>query len=363
MTICTSIPEELKCTRIRRAMHEMTEDELKLYVHGLQEIRANGKYQIMVDAHSQYTEVHRGSSFFFYHSYFVWEVETQIRNLGGDYACFAMPYYDWTVDSGKESRPTILASVFGGNGDPTDFNCVTDPHHRLWGVDKWPLHELCGPQEDAESGCCLKRNLQPHQRLMNAQGMVPILDSPEFHHLLGGVLKQHQVVHWLFGTGAECGNCAMATGYSPDDPIFMMLHAFVGYLRAVWAACHGYDKLEAADLGHDENIYLGECIDGYTECGAVALDDAYDFGLMAESEWSLTSTMDITPRSMWRLQDWNVRYDHGTFFEHSGLAASPRCSEYGVAQSEWFVNRQLGEQLQSKHSDSGHDEKDKNKHD
>ena len=68
-------PQE-ECDRIRKPMHLLSEDELMLYVDGLQQIRKNGKYQIMVDAHSRETEIHRGTSFFFYHTYFVWEVET-----------------------------------------------------------------------------------------------------------------------------------------------------------------------------------------------------------------------------------------------------------------------------------------------
>merc|ERR1719461_935622 len=173
--LCAAIPEEKKCTRIRRAMHEMTEDELMLYVDGLQAIRANGKYQIMVDAHSQYTEVHRGSSFFFYHTY------------------FALPYYDWTVDAGKESDPWILNTVLGGNGDKGVNNCVTDPRDlRLWGIDKWPIRELCGPPEDVQVGCCLKRNLDTTQRLSNPKDLAPVIEIPFFHEFLGGVLIEHQ---------------------------------------------------------------------------------------------------------------------------------------------------------------------------
>ena len=62
-----------ECDRIRKPMHLLSEEELMLYVDGLQQIRKNGKYQIMVDAHSQETEIHRGTSFFFYHTFFVWE--------------------------------------------------------------------------------------------------------------------------------------------------------------------------------------------------------------------------------------------------------------------------------------------------
>merc|ERR1719153_895370 len=77
------------CDRVRRPMHMLTDQELMLYVDGLQAIRSNGKFQVMVDAHAGYTEVHCGSSFFFYHSYYVWEVETQIRALGGRFECFS----------------------------------------------------------------------------------------------------------------------------------------------------------------------------------------------------------------------------------------------------------------------------------
>merc|ERR1719361_3323648 len=339
MTICTSIPEELKCTRIRRAMHHMTEDELMLYVDGLQALRANGKYQIMVDAHSQYTEVHRGSSFFFYHTYFVWEVETQIRQLGGRFTCFALPYYDWTVDAGKESDPWILNTVLGGNGDKGVNNCVTDPRDlRLWGIDKWPIRELCGPPEDVTQGCCLKRNLDPTQRLSTAKGLAPVIEVPFFHEFLGGVLIEHQHVHWLFGQeGEECVSCHMATGYSPDDPIFMLLHSFVAYLRAVWAGCHGYDHVDSFILDNHPDVYTGECIDGFEECGAIELDAPYYFGDMSLQTWSLTHKQDITPRSVWNFEAWRVKYDLGTFWAKSGLSESDMCDPANVEASAWFA--------------------------
>merc|ERR1711972_317699 len=92
-------------------------------------------------------------------------------------------------------------------------------------------------------------------------------------------------------------------------------------------------------LGEDDTVYVGECIDGYTACGAVSLDDFYDFGKMVDHDWSITSKMDITPRTMWHFQDWGVLYDHGSFLEQSRLTDSAQCSEYGVVHSEWFINR------------------------
>jgi len=318
----------------------MSEDELMLYVDGLQAIRANGKYQTMVEAHSQYTEVHRGSSFFFYHTYFVWEVETQIRQLGGRFTCFALPYYDWTVDSGKEDDPWILNTVLGGNGNAGNNNCVTDPRDlRLWGIDKWPLRELCGPPEDVEEGCCLKRNLDSSQHISNPKELAPVIEVPFFHEFLGGVLIEHQRVHWMFGQeGDECVSCHMATGYSPDDPIFMLLHSFVAYLRAIWAGCHGYDNIDSFILDNHPDVYTGECIDGFTECGAIELDDPFFFGPMALSDWSYTHGHDVTPRDVWNFEAWRVKYDYGSFWDKSGLIDSEMCDEDNLMSSRWFAH-------------------------
>merc|ERR1719242_2273312 len=338
LALCSAIPEELKCTRLRRPVHTLDEDELMLYVDGIQAIRENGKYQIMVDAHSQYTEVHRGSSFFFYHTYFVWEVETQIRKLGDKWKCFALPYYDWTVEAGKEKNPWILNTVLGGNGNKGNNNCVTDPHnYRLWGIDKWPIRELCGPPEDVTQGCCLKRNLDPTQRLSTAKDLAPVIEVPFFHEFLGGVLIEHQKVHWLFGQeGDKCVSCHMATGYSPDDPIFMLLHSFVAYLRAIWAGCHGYDNIDSFILENHPDVYTGEGIDGFTECGAIELDEPYFFGPMANVDWSLTHKQSITPRDMWNFEAWRVKYDLGTFWDESGLIHSDMCDEDNLLNSRWI---------------------------
>jgi len=327
------------CDRIRKAMHTLTENELMLYVDGLQQIRQNGKYQIMVDAHSAYSEIHRGTSFFFYHTYFVWEVETQIRALGSKWACFAVPYYDWTIDAGREKNPLVLNTVFGGDGNAGNNNCVTDPHnHNLWGVGKWPVRELCGPPEDASVGCCLKRNLDPTQQLSAAKQVAPMIEVPFFHEFLGDILIEHQMVHWLFGHGDECVSCAMATGYSPDDPIFMMLHAFTAYLRALWASCHGYDNIDPKVLGIHPEAFVAECIDGFEDCGAIQLDEPYDFGAMVDTEWSRTATEFITPRKMWNFRDWDVKYDHGTFYDESGLRHSDVCDHENILNSEWFTH-------------------------
>jgi len=339
------------CPRIRQPMHKMTTEELLLYADGMHRIRKNGKYQIMVNAHQLHKETHRGSAFFFYHTYFVWEVETQIRALGGKFKCFALPMYDWTIDVGREQNPWILNTVLGGNGDEKNLLCVsrTDDQDNAWSQTEWNVRELCNKNlENSHDGCCLKRELWDEGDLGDAVQMGEVMERDTFKPMSGGVAYYHQKVHWLFGRGDECQNCAMATGYSPDDPIFMVLHSFAAYLRAIWASCHGYDNIPASELEDHPEAYLPGCADadidladGSTfsgDCGVVLYDDVFEFEDMAQTTWSITSQIGVTPRMMWDFADWNVQFNLGTFYEKSGLSTSAYCDQANVESSRWFTD-------------------------
>jgi len=343
-------------------MHKMTTEELSLYADGMHRIRKNGKYQIIVNSHQLHKETHRGSAFFFYHTYFVWEVETQIRALGGKFKCFALPMYDWTIDVGREMNPWILNTVLGGDGDPKNMLCVAQPNSKdnSWSQLEWNVRELCNKNlENSHEGCCLKRQLWADGDGMgNAQEVGEIMERDTFKAMSGGVAFQHQKVHWQFGKGDECQNCAMATGYSPDDPIFMVLHSFAAYLRAIWASCHGYDNIDPSEMEQHPEMYLPGCADadidladGSTfsgDCGVVMYDDPFEFEEVAESEWSITSKIGVTSRMMWDFADWNVQFNHGSFYEKSGLSESAYCDNGNVAKSRWFSD--VGPMLGSKNA-------------
>merc|ERR1719300_291121 len=163
-------------------------------------IRKNGKYQIMVNAHQMHKETHRGSAFFFYHTYFVWEVETQIRALGGKFKCFALPMYDWTIDVGREQNPWILNTVLGGDGDPNNLLCVSQPNDAdsAWSQPEWNVRELCNKNlENSHVGCCLKRQLWEEGDLGDAATMGEVMERDTFKPMSGGVAFYHQKVHWL----------------------------------------------------------------------------------------------------------------------------------------------------------------------
>eukprot|EP00485_Elphidium_margaritaceum_P018676 CAMPEP_0202726906 /NCGR_PEP_ID=MMETSP1385-20130828/184850_1 /ASSEMBLY_ACC=CAM_ASM_000861 /TAXON_ID=933848 /ORGANISM="Elphidium margaritaceum" /LENGTH=682 /DNA_ID=CAMNT_0049393135 /DNA_START=86 /DNA_END=2133 /DNA_ORIENTATION=+ len=329
------------CPRIRRPLSALSQEEVMLYVSGLQAIRDNGRFTVMSNAHAHHTAIHAGSSFFFYHTYFVWEVETQIRALGGKWRCFSLPYYDFTVDANEEI-PSILKSVFGGDGDPDNNLCVTG---KMWSVERWPLYEenLCAEDEDPEQGCCLKRHVGKEIEIADAEKMGDVIaENDQFLDFLTQIAYEHQQVHWLFAKEG-CDICAMATGRSPEDPIFMLLHSFVAYLRGMWASCYGYNLIPAEELDQHPEVYTAQCrLDvGPGNCDVIELDEAYVFDRMSVESWSIVSEIDVTPRMMWDFADWGVQYEVGDFYPKSGLAEKCPVKNF-LKDNEWFyLNRAL----------------------
>merc|ERR1719216_118585 len=115
--------------RHRKPWSLMTTEQKDMFIDGFQQVRKNGKLDVIAQTHAQHdiqNYVHYTSLFTFYHAYLVWELETAIRDLGGKFACFTMPYYDWTLDAGLEDDPTILKSGIGGDGDIENNLCVMD---------------------------------------------------------------------------------------------------------------------------------------------------------------------------------------------------------------------------------------------
>ena len=88
--------------RVRRNWFSLTDDEQKLYIHGLIKIRENGykgpgpetfkadRFYAIANTHASGfgAVVHVLSQFFYWHSYVLWELESQIRALGGDYSWY-----------------------------------------------------------------------------------------------------------------------------------------------------------------------------------------------------------------------------------------------------------------------------------
>ena len=90
-----------ECPRIRKSWLSLTRKEKDLYISGLLQLRKQGEGQIALDEfiaigseHQQAygSVVHFGSTYLFWHGYLAWELESRIRNLGGEYSCFGMTH-------------------------------------------------------------------------------------------------------------------------------------------------------------------------------------------------------------------------------------------------------------------------------
>ena len=164
-----------KGPRHRKPWHMLSDTDRMQFVTGFQQLRNNGILSSFCSTHHlegvAFEDIHKTSEFFFWHSYFVWEIESQFRLLGDEYACFSMPYWDITYDaqfldqdpSTPSDQLPIFNSMVGADGNPDNDNCVES---ELWNINQYTTEFLCSSTEQSPN-CCLKR-----QRNMNgAKGM------------------------------------------------------------------------------------------------------------------------------------------------------------------------------------------------
>merc|ERR1719319_2192860 len=223
-----------------------------LYVTGFQTLRRNGALDVFIATHHlsdsplAFADVHFTAQFFAWHSYFLSELETAIRLLGGAYECFALPFWDFTVDaaafelSGDANAIPIYNSVLGADGDSEDDFCVADA---LWSRDAYSTTFLCSEKEIAmgrSRRCCLKRHKGERGHIPSASAMLSTFAFRRWRDFQDGVLLQHTFVH-AFVSGND-NKTHMFGHNAAEDPLFVLLHNFLFYIRALRTNCLGYDK-------------------------------------------------------------------------------------------------------------------------
>jgi len=310
---------EEDCPRVRQAFHTLSEDERMLYVKGFVELRKNGKLEQIATAHAANVAVHKGSSFFFLHAYMIWEAETAIRELGGDFACFSMPYWDYTMDSGLEHDPSIFHLNIGGNGDPSGDFCMTQS--AVWGNTDiyWSIDaDTCADGEQRNPPrCCLKRSVSDSQ-LLPSQAQIGSVFVANYNFLMFETQIDHYHV-WPHFYLAVDTRSQMATAYAVDDPLFFLLHTFTLYQLDLWRTCYEYDQIPVYELGAFPDAYTASCNPNMLDCGVVGLDAPYNLYPLDEQDWALASQYEITPRMLFNPKIWNVQYDLGSFYYRSRL--------------------------------------------
>ncbi|GAA1819340.1 tyrosinase family protein [Planosporangium flavigriseum] len=272
----------------RKNQIRLSASEKRAFVNAVIALKRRGGYDDFVRTHNNFIlsdqdsgprVAHRSPSFGPWHRQFLLEFERALQSIDPS---VNLPYWDWTTDRSPTS--SLWAPDFlGGNGRRSDQQVTTGPFAYQTG--NWTLTV----RVDSRQYLC--RNLGASgQSLPTAAEVRQVLaitpyDAPPWNSGSSGFRNQlegwqgpniHNRVHaWIGGH--------MASGVSPNDPVFWLHHCFVDKLWADWQAAHpdqGY--LPASTAGGTPQV--------------VSLDDRM-------RPWG-----DVTPRDL---------LDHRTFYEYA----------------------------------------------
>ncbi|CAM5392307.1 tyrosinase [Streptomyces purpurascens] len=236
---------------VRKNQSALTTDEKRRFVTALMELKRNGRYDEFVTTHNAFIVSdtddgertgHRSPSFLPWHRRFLLEFERALQSVD---ASVALPYWDWTVD--RSPRASLWAPDFlGGTGRDRDGRVSDGPFAAAGG--NWQINVR------VDGRTFLRRSLGAGRELPTAAEVESVLSMPTYdmapwnsasdgfrNHLEGwrGVNLHNRVHVWVGGH--------MATGASPNDPVFWLHHAYIDKLWAEWQRRHpGSGYLPAA---------------------------------------------------------------------------------------------------------------------
>lgn len=340
-----------ECPRIRRPWNALSQTDKDHYKNAMLQIRKNGQGQIELDDLITVASVHQNfygeiahydSAYLFWHGYLLWEMESRIRNLGGEYACFGMPYWDFSTEAGrsKSDAPYIFGQGLGGDGDPENEWTVNGYSWDVSVADYW-VPEHCVAEGDEYPYCSLKRATSDNaQELSASETGHGIMENSKFADFSRWYSDTFNVPHNLL-TNVDLLLEPVITSY---DPIWYLFHSMVSYHQAIWTDCQNYDEIAPDDLDLHPEAYSPYCDGGVVEnCGnqdglnGMALDNEMEFGgYLPGKTWAYIYDHKLTVRKSYHLSRWNVVYDlkDDTFFAQSGL--DKFCE--GKLNNHWFMN-------------------------
>jgi len=324
-----------KKRRVRKAWHSLSDEDQMLFVNGFQELHRNSRLIQFIESHQKATgsdeyNIHKSAQNLYWHSYWLYELENAFRDLGEEYECFTLPYWDVTRD-GKYWLETenpdindipIYNGNLGGEGDIDNDYCVGG----LWSKEHYFTEKLCSDSE-TDGKCCLKRwhaDLDDLDRATVLYGPETIAEyvytnpkAQNFNNFVGGLSGYHGDVHSFFGSAAGTHFCGDGGGAPTYEPLFPVFHTFIEYLRLLHQDCNQFDLVSVdrlEDLGTDayDETYKG---------GDTPLDYVMDFSILCDEtggkKKAMCSEMDITPRLMWDVSpnsDFGIVYELGDFW-------------------------------------------------
>jgi len=356
-----------ECARHRLPWYHLSNEEQLLFVDGYQTLKTDGTLDIFIESHrtvSTNDDIHHSSQNFFWHSYWLWELESAFRGLGGDYECFALPYWDVTVDGelwlrnlggrgelGREPEIDdlpIYDSNMGGDGDIDNNMCVGG----LWSTDHYVTDMLCADDEEADN-CCLKRLhiTSNDSRLFSRANFTRTIVKSEYERFgdfLNGILVMHGDIHRFIGSvpythfyasdgsSVETGTVDGETTSDPgSDPLFILFHSFLDYVRLLRTDCWNFDKVALDDLDQYMN-YSFETMD-------TSLDYEMNFKEICTDLDTFCADHTVTPRLMYDESAntrWNVVYELGGFWNQNAELVAECADDLNIS---WWANTMTGQ--------------------
>merc|ERR1719356_1780507 len=325
-----------------------------LYVNGFQKLARDSILVLFIEAHERATaaanNIHLTSQNLFWHSYWLWELENTFRDLGEEYECFTLPYWDVTNDAEAWAQldPSrdiddlpIYNSNLGANGDIENDYCVGAP----WGKEYYVTDSLCADDEE-EMNCCLKRwhevgSPANDSQLWSKSDFAEVIytDSKyqHFAEFTNRMFTIHASIHDFVGSIANI-HFNREQGQPSADPLFPLFHMFIEIVRLLREDCYQYDTVNMFDLE--------DYMPGSYEVINCSLDYAMDFSILCDETGGqpkrLCSDTTITPRLMYDISpntEFQVVYELGEFWSENTKLRS-MCAD-NLNLSWWSVDGSL----------------------
>jgi len=326
--------------RVRRNWNSLTDDEQQLYIDGIIELRARGfnglssnetdEYALIADVHrTQFGGlVHKTSMFFFWHSYVLWEMESRIRNLGGKWACFAMPYWDfWSTDRTlEEEHGYMFQKSMGGNGDGDDWWTVTEDWP--WTTEQFWVPYHCNADGDVAPLCSFKRAIGHWTQVNWAETGRIFTENPMIIDMQEKFVNYQGKTRMVIELFADSDDLQNPTT-SSYDPIWYLFHSMITYQQYMWQDCNDYDQIDPEELdgvNHAYSEFLTQDKQDLIDIGVnpdMGLDTQMYFDNSLQlAKWAFINQDTLTVRKLYHLHRWNVIYDledGSGFYEESGF--------------------------------------------
>ncbi|MFJ6940690.1 tyrosinase family protein [Streptomyces sp. NPDC101132] len=228
---------------IRKNQATLTADEKKRFVNAVLELKRAGTYDTFVSTHNSFIMSdtdsgdrvgHRSPSFLPWHRRFLLEFEQALQAVD---PTVALPYWDWSTD--RTTRASLWAPDFmGGNGRARDGQVMDGPFAYSGG--KWELNVRVDGRPYLRRALASSVAQLPTKAEVDSVLAMATYDEAPWNsasngfrnHLEGwrGVNLHNRVHVWVGGQ--------MATGASPNDPVFWLHHAYIDKLWADWQRLH-----------------------------------------------------------------------------------------------------------------------------